>query len=562
MPALVELEDGLGRGAGRRRVPRRARRAAARLRRPAVAAVPGLAAERGRRPPDLPQARGPQPHRRAQDQQRARPGAARPADGQAADHRRDRRRPARRRRRRPRARCSTSSASSTWAPRTCAARSPTSSGCSCSARASSRSRRARGRSRRRCRRRSATGSPTSATTHYIIGSCVGPAPYPALVRDLQRVIGDEARAQMLERDRPAARAGDRLRRRRLQLDRDVHPVRRRRRGRARRRRGGGGGDRDRAPRRAADRRRAARACCTAPTRRSCRTRTARSSRRTRSPPGSTTRQRPGARLAARLGPRPLRGDHRRAGARRVRASARLEGIVPGARERPRARLGAAERRRASSTWSACRAAATRTWPRRCAARRRDERDAGSPARDRRRADRRGVRVGSRRRPAGGADAVPDGRVSRPGDLAPDRRGLRRRRRGPGRARRPVLGPARRRPGDPRRRAPRRCGAERRSPGVLEVAARARDRTSRWCVMCYANPILARGLERVRSMRSSRPGRAGLIVPDLPLEEAPDDARARATPGTRARAARRADHAGGAAGARSAPAPEASSTRCR
>ncbi len=36
-------------------------------------------------------------------------------------------------------------------------------------------------------------------THYIIGSAVGPAPYPALVRDLQRVIGDEARAQILER---------------------------------------------------------------------------------------------------------------------------------------------------------------------------------------------------------------------------------------------------------------------------------------------------------------------------------------------------------------------------
>jgi tryptophan synthase beta chain len=34
------------------------------------------------------------------------------------------------------------------------------------------------------------------TTHYIIGSCVGPAPYPAMVRDLQRVIGDEARAQI------------------------------------------------------------------------------------------------------------------------------------------------------------------------------------------------------------------------------------------------------------------------------------------------------------------------------------------------------------------------------
>jgi tryptophan synthase beta chain len=38
-----------------------------------------------------------------------------------------------------------------------------------------------------------------AGTHYIIGSCVGPAPYPALVRDLQRVIGDESRAQLLER---------------------------------------------------------------------------------------------------------------------------------------------------------------------------------------------------------------------------------------------------------------------------------------------------------------------------------------------------------------------------
>ena len=37
-----------------------------------------------------------------------------------------------------------------------------------------------------------------ATTHYAIGSAVGPAPYPALVRDLQRAIGDEARAQVLE----------------------------------------------------------------------------------------------------------------------------------------------------------------------------------------------------------------------------------------------------------------------------------------------------------------------------------------------------------------------------
>ncbi|CAN5544787.1 tryptophan synthase subunit beta [soil metagenome] len=37
-------------------------------------------------------------------------------------------------------------------------------------------------------------------SHYVIGSCVGPAPYPVLVRDLQRIIGDEARAQILERE--------------------------------------------------------------------------------------------------------------------------------------------------------------------------------------------------------------------------------------------------------------------------------------------------------------------------------------------------------------------------
>src|SRR3954467_1833373 len=37
-----------------------------------------------------------------------------------------------------------------------------------------------------------------ATTHYVIGSAVGPAPYPVLVRDLQRQIGDEARAQLFE----------------------------------------------------------------------------------------------------------------------------------------------------------------------------------------------------------------------------------------------------------------------------------------------------------------------------------------------------------------------------
>ncbi len=35
-------------------------------------------------------------------------------------------------------------------------------------------------------------------TFYVIGSVVGPAPYPEMVRDFQKVIGEEARAQILE----------------------------------------------------------------------------------------------------------------------------------------------------------------------------------------------------------------------------------------------------------------------------------------------------------------------------------------------------------------------------
>ncbi len=35
-------------------------------------------------------------------------------------------------------------------------------------------------------------------SHYIIGSVVGPAPYPRMVRDFQSVIGREARTQMIE----------------------------------------------------------------------------------------------------------------------------------------------------------------------------------------------------------------------------------------------------------------------------------------------------------------------------------------------------------------------------
>ena len=37
------------------------------------------------------------------------------------------------------------------------------------------------------------------TTHYVIGSVVGPDPFPRMVRDFQRVIGDEARSQVVDR---------------------------------------------------------------------------------------------------------------------------------------------------------------------------------------------------------------------------------------------------------------------------------------------------------------------------------------------------------------------------
>jgi tryptophan synthase beta chain len=36
------------------------------------------------------------------------------------------------------------------------------------------------------------------TTHYLLGTVAGPSPFPRMVRDFQRVIGDEARAQVLE----------------------------------------------------------------------------------------------------------------------------------------------------------------------------------------------------------------------------------------------------------------------------------------------------------------------------------------------------------------------------
>ena len=81
----------------RLRVPGGARRPASRLRGAADAALPRRPSLGADRAPGLPEARGPRPYRRPQDQQRDRPGPARPPDGEAAGDRRDRRRSARRR---------------------------------------------------------------------------------------------------------------------------------------------------------------------------------------------------------------------------------------------------------------------------------------------------------------------------------------------------------------------------------------------------------------------------------------------------------------------------------
>ena len=93
--ALDELAVEYDKACAGCRVSDRAGVAAEALRRPAVAAVSCPAAQRTvRRRANLAQARRPQSHRRAQDQQHARPGAAHAADGQAARDRRNRRRPA------------------------------------------------------------------------------------------------------------------------------------------------------------------------------------------------------------------------------------------------------------------------------------------------------------------------------------------------------------------------------------------------------------------------------------------------------------------------------------
>ena len=233
--ALVAALDELDRGVRRRRRPTRRSRPSSTGCCATTPAGPSPLTEaptvrRARRRRARPaQARGPQPHRLAQDQQRARPGAAHPADGQDAGDRRDRRRPARRRHRDRRRAVRPGVRRSTWARTTPSARRSTSPGCGCSAPRSIPVTTGTRTLKDAINEAMRDWVTNVETTHYLLGTVAGPHPFPMMVREFQRVIGDEARGAGARADRPAARRGRRVRRRRVQRDRHLRRVRRRRR---------------------------------------------------------------------------------------------------------------------------------------------------------------------------------------------------------------------------------------------------------------------------------------------------------------------------------------------
>ena len=88
-------------------------------------------------------------------------------------------------------------ARSTWGRSTWSARRRTSAACSCSVPKWCPSRAATRHCAPPSTRPCGTGSRIRTAPYYLLGSAVGPHPYPYLVREFQRVIGIEARAQML-----------------------------------------------------------------------------------------------------------------------------------------------------------------------------------------------------------------------------------------------------------------------------------------------------------------------------------------------------------------------------
>ena len=66
------------------------------------------------------------------------------------------------------------------------------------------------------------------STHYVLGTAYGSHPYPMMVRDFHRIIGDETRRQVLQREERLPRPAYRLRGRRKQCDRTLLSFSRRR----------------------------------------------------------------------------------------------------------------------------------------------------------------------------------------------------------------------------------------------------------------------------------------------------------------------------------------------
>ena len=275
----------------------------------------------------------------------------------------------------------------------------------------------------------------------------------------------------------------------------------------------------------------ARACCTARCPRSSRTRTGRSSRRTRSPPGLDY---PGVgpehahlRDTGRVRYESVTDDEALAAFREL---SRLEGIIPAlepahaiawvlAQARPPAERHARDAQRPR-----------RQGPRRGPVRARCLKREPSPTR---RAS--GSRPRSRGTAAGRADAVPDGRLSHP---SPSRsRWGESTQSTPISSRSACLSPIRSPTGRRSRpRASARSRRERRSSGCSTRSRRRSPSEVPVVVMCYANPILARGFERVAGALA-RARRVG-----------PDRARHAGRRGGRAaRRLRRGRHRAGSAG---------------
>jgi len=195
------------------------------------------------------QARGSRPHRQPQDQQRAGPGAAGPADRQDCAGRGDGRGPARGRHG-DGSRAPGPGLHGVHGGEGHRAAELNVSGWNCSGRPWCPSPRGRARSRTRPARRCGTGyhGGLHALLHRI---GAGPHPYPWLVREFQRVIGDEARAQCAELLSGPGRTSSSRAWRRVECGRDIRRLRRHP-GPAGRRRGcGRGGGDGRPPRRAA-----------------------------------------------------------------------------------------------------------------------------------------------------------------------------------------------------------------------------------------------------------------------------------------------------------------------